>query len=84
MAEVTNELIYEVLKPMQGRLTNIGRKLGEVDNRLASITTQLRGLSSSVDAAHGDIANIYISLGHLDGRLKRIEKRLEIIDESAE
>ena len=84
MAEVTNELIYEVLKSMQGRMSNIEHKLGEMDTRLTSISGQLRGLSLEMNAAHTDLANVYVSLGHLDGRLMRIERRLDIVEEPAE
>jgi archaellum component FlaC len=84
MAEVTNDLIYEVLKSMQGRMSNIEHKLGEMDNRLTSISGQLRGLSLEMNAAHTDVANVYVSLGHLDGRLMRIERRLDIVEEPAE
>ena len=84
MAEVTNELIYEVLKSMQGRMSNIEHKLGEMDTRLTSISGQIRGLSLEMNAAHTDLANVYVSLGHLDGRLMRIERRLDIVEEPAE
>ena len=77
MAEVTNELIYEVLKSMQGRLSNIENKLVEVDGRLQSLSTQM-------NAVHVDVDNLYRSSGHVNSRLARIEKRLEIIDELAE
>ncbi|MBW9087957.1 hypothetical protein JNB91_08885 [Rhizobium wenxiniae] len=84
MAEVTNELIYEILKSMQGRLSNIDDKLVAIDGRLDSLTLQVRGLAMEMNAAHGDIANIYKVLGRQDARLSRIEKRLDIIDEPAE
>ncbi|WEZ83789.1 hypothetical protein P6U16_03105 [Rhizobium sp. 32-5/1] len=77
MAEVTNELIYEVLKAMQSRLSNIEHKLGEMDNRLTSMSAQ-------INAVHIDISNIYQSIGYMDRRLTRIEKRLDIIEEPAE
>jgi hypothetical protein len=77
MAEVTNDLIYEILKSMQGGLSNIEHKLGEIDNRLTSLTAQM-------NAVHVDIANIYQSTGRSDRRLSHIEKRLDIIEEPAE
>ena len=77
MAEVTNDLIYEVLKSMPGRLSNIEHKLVDVDNRLNSLSTQM-------NAVHLDVSNIYQTLGPLDARVIRIEKRLEIIEEPAE
>lgn len=84
MAEVTNELIYEILKSMQGRLSNIDDKLVAIDGRLDSLTSQVRGLAMEMNGGHGDIANIYKILGRLDQRVTRIEKRLDIIEEPAE
>jgi DNA repair ATPase RecN len=84
MADVTNDPIYDVMKSMQGHLSNIDYKLVEIDGRLDSLTTQIRGVSMEMNAANGDIANIYKTLGRMDMRMKRIEKRLDIIEEPAE
>jgi hypothetical protein len=84
MAEVENDLLYGVSKPVQAGLPNMVIKQSEVDNRLASISGQLPALAPDVNAAHGEMASIYKSLGRMDGRLTRIAKRLDIIDEPAE
>ena len=84
MAEVSNELIYEVLKAMQQRLANIEAKMGEVDGRIHALTIRMDGLRTEVGAAHSGIENIYQTLAHSDGRLSRIEKRLELAHEPAE
>ena len=74
MAEVTNELLYEVLKTIQTRLGNIEQGQREAAARLSAIQTHLM-------AVEKDVANIYDSLGALDGRLNRVEQRLEIVGE---
>ena len=74
MAEVTNELIYEVLKSMQARLGNIEQGNKETAARLSALQTHLL-------AVEKDVANIYESLGALDARLDRIEKRMDLIAE---
>ena len=84
MTEVTNELIYEVLKDVQQRIGNIEHRLGSVDSRLDSLSSQVRGLAASVDAAHVDIQNIYGSVSRTEQHLLRIENRLQILDEPAE
>lgn len=84
MAEVTNDLIYEDLYSMPGRPSNIDHILVPIDGRLDSLTSQVRGQSMEMNGAHGDIANIYKTLGRLDQRVTRIEKRLDIIEEPAE
>lgn len=84
MADVTNELIYEVLKAVQQRLGNIEAKLGEVDGRMHALAIRMDGLRSETAAAHSGIETIYQTLSHADGRLSRIEKQLDLVDHAAE
>ena len=84
MAEVSNDLIYEVLKAVQQRLGNIEAKLAEVDGRLHALSIRMDGLRTETAAAHAGIENIYQTLSHSDGRLSRIEKRLDLVDHAAE
>ena len=84
MAEATNDPRYEILKSVQSNRTYMAFKQGEMDNHLASFSGEIRARALDVNAAHGDIANIYKSLGRMDGRVARIENRLDIIDEPAE
>jgi DNA repair ATPase RecN len=84
MAEVTNELIYEILKSIQQRLNNMEHKLGEVDGRLHTLTIRMDGMRTELGAAHTGIENSYQTLGHSDARLMRIVKRLDLAHEPAE
>ena len=78
MADVSNELIYEVLKPVQSRLPNIEHKLEEIDGRHAVLIGRLESVRMEVAAAHIGIESIYKSISHSDGRLARIERPLEL------
>lgn len=71
MAEVTNELIYEILKGIQFRLDKIEAGIDE----LRQGHSAMRGHMISIQT---DISNIYGILGRHDQRLERIEKRLEL------
>ncbi|MDP3523148.1 MAG: hypothetical protein Q8S27_01115 [Hoeflea sp.] len=84
MAEVTNELIFDVLKQIPTRLAHLEDGQHEIKGRISSLSEQMRGLASSLSAAHTDIGNIYLSLDKLDQRVHRIEKRLELADHPAE
>lgn len=68
MAEVTNELIFEILKKMQSDVSSLNAQMGEVRQELVS--TRLSSMSMQND--------IYGILGRLDNRLDRIERRLEL------
>jgi len=71
MAEVTNELMYELLKTIHQRMDRLENGLGEVKQELVSIRPSMMGMQT-------DIHNIYGILGRHDERLDRIEKRLEL------
>lgn len=76
MADITNELIFEVLMQNQLGLTN-------VENRQIDTSAQLVAIRSHLGAIQGDVSNIYTSLAHLDERVTRIERRLDIADQPA-
>ena len=71
MAEVTNELIYEVLKQIQDRVARI-------DDGQRSIREELTALRGHQLAMQRDIYNIHERLDMMDKRLDRIERRLEL------
>ena len=71
MAEVTNELIYEVLKSMQDRMGRMETTLGELKSELQSVRL-------NAVAMQQDRMNIYGILGRRETRLDRIERRLEL------
>ena len=71
MAEVTNELIYEVLKNLQTRLANVELVAIEHSHGLNAIRGHLA-------SAQTDSTNVYSILTRIDQRLDRIEKRLEL------
>ncbi|OQP88085.1 hypothetical protein BTR14_01020 [Rhizobium rhizosphaerae] len=71
MANVTNELMYELLKRMNQRFDRVDQAVGELKNEMQS----MRGTLISI---HQDIHNIYGILGRHESRLDRIENRLEL------
>lgn len=71
MADVTNELIYEVLKRMQDRLGGIEHSVREIKQELISIRGHMLSMQN-------DTHNIYGKLDRHDERLERIERRLEL------
>ncbi|TKT76909.1 hypothetical protein [Aquamicrobium sp. LC103] len=71
MAEITNELIYEILKNIQFRLDKIEAGVDELRHGHSA----LRGHMISIQT---DISNIYTSLARHDERFDRIERRLEL------
>jgi hypothetical protein len=68
MTEVDGDLIYEILKNLQARSTNIELVLIEHSKEMQA----LRRHSASAEA---DMTNIYGVLQRIDSRLDRIERR---------
>jgi tetrahydromethanopterin S-methyltransferase subunit G len=73
MAEVSNQLIFEVLKQVQQRLDRMDHKVDEIKSELNA----LRGHQVSMLQ---DFQNVYGILGRSDARLEHIERRLELSD----
>jgi hypothetical protein len=72
MADVTNDLIYEVLKSMQTRLDRIDGNVADVKGELQAMRSHLNGLNQ-------DVANLYQVVDRQDARLGRIETRLGLL-----
>jgi hypothetical protein len=77
MAEISAELVYEILKSIQSRLTNIEGKIGDVDARLSAMSLHSLGIQT-------DVKNIYSIVAQIEASLDRVERRLDIIAEPAE
>ncbi len=71
MAEVTNDLMFEVLKNIQHDVRLLRDGQGEIRQELNAIRGHLISMQ-------GDIHNIYGILGRHDERLDRIDRRLEL------
>ena len=71
MAEVDGDLIYEILKSIQGDIRLLKDGVGEIKQELIAV----RGTMVSMQQ---DINNIYGILARHDQRLDRIEHRLEL------
>ena len=77
MAEVTNELIYEILKSLQRGQSNLEHTMGEVRNELQALRVHTVGMMT-------DIKNVYSTTAAIEVRLDRIEKRFDHVAEPAE
>jgi septal ring factor EnvC (AmiA/AmiB activator) len=71
MAEVTQELMYEVLNQIQSDMA--GLKDGQREH-----TAALNAVRTYMVALQQDVSNIYAILVRHENRLDRIERRLEI------
>jgi hypothetical protein len=73
MVEVSGELILDILKQLQDRMSSFEKKMDEVKGELQAL--RIHSL-----AMQQDTQNIYAILTRHDARLDRIERRLEIAE----
>ncbi len=73
MAEVSNELIFEVLKQVQ-------QWLDRVDNKVDELKSEMNALRGHLISLQQDTHNVYGMLGRPDVLLEHIERRLELSD----
>ncbi|PTM90201.1 hypothetical protein [Mycoplana dimorpha] len=71
MAEITNELMFELLKKIQADTNTL--KQGQ-----SEIRAELNALRGTMISVQQDIHNIYGILSRHETRLDRIENRLEL------
>ncbi|WOH68734.1 hypothetical protein [Bradyrhizobium sp. BWA-3-5] len=73
MADVTMEPMFEVLKSVQARLA-------QVDGKIDELTQATQALRTSQISILQEISGVHATLVRHEGRLDRIEKRLELSD----
>jgi septal ring factor EnvC (AmiA/AmiB activator) len=80
MADVTAELTLEVLKSVQARLAQVDGKIDELKQEMQVSRTSQNGIRQEITSDFQEISGIHATLVRHEGRLDRIEKRLELAD----
>ncbi|MER8373760.1 hypothetical protein [Mesorhizobium sp. M1396] len=71
MAEVTNELMFELLK-------RVHHDIGELRQDVSETKRELNVMRGHMVATQSDIHNVYGILTRQDERLERIDRRLDL------
>jgi hypothetical protein len=82
MADVTPELMYEVLKSVQARLAQVDGKVDELRHGVQALGTSQNGIRQEITGIHEEILGIHALIRH-EGRLDRIDRRLDLSDAPA-
>ena len=80
MAEVSAELVYEVLKSVQDGISQIRGEIGEVKQRMAAAEISQNAIRQEIVGVHTELAGIHATLVRHEHRLDRIDRRLELIE----
>ncbi|MDR7027810.1 hypothetical protein [Rhizobium rosettiformans] len=71
MAEVTSELMFELLRKLH-------QKLDKVDFAISELRADNQTMRAQLHALQGDVNNLRATVGHFESRLDRIDNRLEL------
>jgi septal ring factor EnvC (AmiA/AmiB activator) len=80
MADVTPDLVFEALKPIQVRLTQVDGKIDELKQEMQASRTSQNGIRQEITSVFQEISGVHTTLVRHEGRLDRIEQRLELND----
>src|SRR3954471_1014422 len=75
---ISNELIYEVLKSVQFRLAQVDGKVDEVRQGMQALGTSQNAIRREIIGVHEETLGIHATLVRHEGRLDRIDRRLEL------
>ena len=78
MAEVTTELLFEVLNAVQAWLAQVDGKIDELKQEMQASRTSQNGIRQEITSVFQEISGIHATLVRHEGRLDRIEHRLEL------
>jgi septal ring factor EnvC (AmiA/AmiB activator) len=80
MADVTPELMFEVLKSIQARLVQVDGKIDELKQEMQASRTSQNGIRQEITSVFEEISGVHKTLVRYENRLDRIEQRLELND----
>jgi len=81
MAEnITNELMYEVLKSLQKDMASVKMTLADHTRQFIRVREEINGLRDDVNGLRGDDLRRETVQAQMDRRLERIENRLNLSD----
>jgi hypothetical protein len=83
MADVTPELMFEVLKSVQARLAQVDGKVDELRHGVQALGTSQNGIRQEITGVYQEILGVHATLVRQESRLDRIERRLELSDAPA-
>lgn len=78
MADVTLELMFEVLKSSQARLAQVDGTIDELKQKIQASRTSQNGIRQEITSVFQEISGIHATLVRHEGHLDRIERRLEL------
>jgi septal ring factor EnvC (AmiA/AmiB activator) len=80
MADITAELMFQVMKSIPARLAQVDGKIDEMNQSLQALRVSQNATRQEITGVFQEIASVHATLVRHEGRLDRIEQRLELSD----
>ena len=80
MAEITNELMYGVLKSIQAQVAIVREDVDSMKTRLTAQDGRLSQILGAIAGLHGDLAEVSGRMDRIESRMGRVETRLNLDD----
>ena len=80
MPDVTPDLMFEVSKSIQARLAQVDGKIDEMKQEMLALRTSQNAARQEITSVFQEISGVHATLVRHEGRLDRIERRLELAD----
>jgi hypothetical protein len=80
MMQITNELMYEVLKSIQAQVAIVREDMGSMKMRLTSQDSRLGHILHAIGDLHNDIAEVSGRMDRLESHMGRVDSRLNLND----
>jgi uncharacterized coiled-coil DUF342 family protein len=78
MADATREFMLEILKSLQAPLARVDGKVDELKQEMQASRTCQNGIREEITSVFQEISGAHATLVRREGRLDRIERRLEM------
>ena len=80
MPDVAADLMFEVLKSIQAPLIQVDGKIDEMKQEMPALRTSQNAARQEITSVFQEISGVHATLVRHEGRLDRIERRLELHD----
>ena len=80
---MNNAAVLDYLRRLDGRFDGLDQRLDELVSRVGGLERGQADLRLDVAEVHVALTGVSLRLDHLDGRVRRIEQRLNLLDAAA-
>ncbi|MEA2756661.1 MAG: hypothetical protein QOJ54_2950 [Aliidongia sp.] len=78
MSDEPDSLILRLLRRIDDKVDRLIESVGDLKGRVASLVERTGRVQAELASIHGDFAGRSVRIDRIEGRLERIERRLDL------